>query len=138
MSSQQIALDQPGPEIVPAPGEIMIRPQPVQPLRNTMVVRLAVKPESRPTRLLLGTVNDRGFRVIKAVPVDLEFRGDMVVASWSQIEEFGTGKSTSLACEDLGRTIAELYGSLEADQSHLGLDLADVWRTLQEYVARRV
>jgi len=92
----------------------------------------------RPKELLLGTINHCDFRVTKAIPVHLDVRGDTVIASWRQIDEFGTGKWTSLACDDLGHTIAELYVSLQADESHLGPDLAKVWAVLKEHVVQVV
>jgi len=91
----------------------------------------------RPTQILLGTLSDRGFRVAKAIPVRLESHDACVVASWQDIDEFGTGRSTSSACEDLGHTVSELYSSLESDQERLGPDLQHVWAVLQEYLVRR-
>ncbi len=87
--------------------------------------------------MLLGTINHCEFRVVKPIPVRLDKRGDTIIASWRQVDEFGTGKSSSLACDDLGHTLAELYASLEADEAHLGPDLARVWDVLKEHVVRR-
>jgi len=136
--SQYLVLDQPKPEVVPSPGKPAIRSQPV--VLQKVLQRISVefrKPEPRPTEILLGTINRCEFRVIKAIPVHLDARGDTVVASWQQVDEFGMGNSTSVACDDLGHTIAELYESLEADESQLGPDLAGVWRVLKEHIARR-
>lgn len=91
----------------------------------------------RPDRMLLGTLGHRGFRVVTAIPVSLCLDGDMVVAVWQEIDEFGSGAHASSACEDLGHTLVELYQSLEADQSRLGPDLKRVWGLLQEYVTRQ-
>ncbi len=138
MPSQHIVLDQPQPELVPAPDKITIPSQPV--VWQKVLQKIAVeirKPEPRPTHILLGTINHCQFRVIKAIPVHLEAREDTVIASWKQVEEFGTGKSISLACDDLGHTIGELYESLEADEARLGPDLKKVWELLREHIARR-
>lgn len=138
MPQINLVLDQPKPEVVPSPGKLAIRSQPV--VQQKVLQRISVefrKPEPRPTEILLGTINRCEYRVIKAIPVRLDARKDAVVASWQQVQEFGTGKSTSLACDDLGHTIAELYESLEADESCLGPDLARVWGVLKEHVARR-
>ncbi len=43
----------------------------------------------------------------------------------------------SSACVELGRTLSELYRSLEADEGRLGPDLQRVWAVLKEYVVRR-
>jgi hypothetical protein len=60
---------------------------------------------------------------------------ETVTAIWREADEFGTGDSVFDACEDLGRTVAELYRSLEADELRLGPDLQRVWHLLKEYVA---
>lgn len=91
----------------------------------------------RPAHLLLGTLSDLGFRVLKPIPVNLEARKDAIVASWQEIDEFGTGSSTSSSAEDLGHTVAELYRSLGSEQDKLGPDLQRVWAKLQEYIVPR-
>jgi hypothetical protein len=129
------SLDQPRPKIVPAPNAsraVGLLQEGVQSVR----IRLRAQ-EGRPRRILLGTLNDYRFRVKKAIPVHLDVRGNAVIASWRQIEEFGTGASTSLACHELGRTVAELYASLKADEAHLGPDLARVLDVLKQHVVPR-
>jgi hypothetical protein len=101
-------------------------------------IKIRIGPEARPKRILLGTINDCHFRVIKAIPVHLEVRGGTVIASWRAIDEFGTGRSSSLACDDLGRTVSELYRTLKAEESRLGPDLARVWDILRRHIASRV
>lgn len=91
----------------------------------------------RPPQILLGTLSDLGFRVTKAIEVQVRTDAATVVASWPAIAEFGTGSSTSEACEDLGRTVAELYRSLDADRDRLGPDLARVRALLQGYLVPR-
>jgi len=91
----------------------------------------------RPEQILLGTLGNLGFRFIKPIIVQLENREGVVVASWPEVDEFGTGTSMSSATEDLGRTVAELYCSLKADQANLGPDLERVWLKLQEHVVSR-
>jgi hypothetical protein len=127
-------LEQPRPRFVPPPNA----PQAVVSHREIQRIRVHIRPgERRQKHRLLGTINHCDFRVIKPIPVHLDVRGGTVIASWRQIDEFGTGTSSSRACDDLGHTIAELYLSLEADQPRLGLDLAKVWGLLKEYVMRR-
>lgn len=91
----------------------------------------------RPEQILLGTLGNLGFRFIKPITVQLENRETEVVASWPEIDEFGTGTSMSSATEDLGRTVAELYRTLKNDQDNLGPDLERVWLKLQEHVVPR-
>jgi hypothetical protein len=87
--------------------------------------------------LLLGTINHANFKVVKAIPVALDNRGTTKIARWKEIDEFGTGKSTSSALDDLGHTIADLYESLEIDEAKLGPDLLRISVILREHVARR-
>lgn len=127
-------LEQPKPKFVPPPN----RPQAVALTQGIQRIKVHIRPqERRPKHLLLGTINHGDFRVVKPIPVDLDVRGKTVVASWRQVDEFGTGKSSSLACDDLGHTIAELYLSLKADEPRLGPDLARVWTLLKQHIVRR-
>jgi hypothetical protein len=96
-----------------------------------------IQPGSRPERILLGTLSDLGFRVVKPIEVLLETREDAVIASWQMVDEFGTGTSVSSAATDLGRTVAELYRTLQSDSTNLGPDLRRVWQQLQEFVVPR-
>jgi hypothetical protein len=89
------------------------------------------------TPLLLGTVNDRRFRVLKPIPLEIERQESLVVASWPEIEEFGSGDSLSNAIDDFTKTLVELYQSLTADQSRLGPDLDRVFTVLREYLVYR-
>lgn len=66
----------------PAPPIIVCGPEPRRPL---------------PTRVLLGTLSDFGFRLVRAVPIRVEQSGGSVVATWDEVDEFGTGTSTSAA-----------------------------------------
>jgi hypothetical protein len=91
----------------------------------------------RPAEILLGTLSDLRFRVIKPIPVSLEAPEGGVIAYWLEIDEFGTGTSTSSSAEELGHTVAELYRSLCSEQDKLGPDLQQVWAKLQEYIAPR-
>ena len=128
------SLEQPKPKFVPPPNS----PQAVVLEREINRVRVQIRPrEHRASHLLLGTINHCDFRVIKPIPVHLDVRGNTVIASWRKIDEFGTGTSSSRACDDLGHTIAELYLSLKADEPRLGPDLAKVWAVLKEHVMRR-
>ncbi len=95
------------------------------------------RPVPRPTRVSIGTLSDQGFRVVKPITLDVETRDDSVVATWAEIDEFGAGPSTSDAIEELGRTVAELYRSLQVEQENLGPDLHRVWDILREFVVPR-
>src|SRR5579863_4307842 len=77
------------------------------------------EPWVRPSDMLLGTLSTHRFRVVRPIPIDLAMNDSSAVACWGEIDEFGVGDSASLACVDLGHTLAELYETLEADQSRL-------------------
>lgn len=127
-------LEQPQPKFVPPPNtsQAVALQEGIRRIRINLCGR-----EGRPKHILLGTINQCKFRVVKPIPVRIEARGRTVIASWREVDEFGTGKSTSLACDDLGHTVAELYVSLEREESRLGPDLAKVWGVLKQYVVRR-
>jgi hypothetical protein len=125
-------VEQPQPRFVPRPNTPHVR-QDVP----TGKIRVQLRGRERPKHLLLGTINHCDFRVVKAIPLHIDVRGETVIASWRQIDEFGTGPHTSLACDDLGHTVAELYNSLQADEARLGPDLVKVWNVLREHIVRR-
>src|SRR6266699_42937 len=88
--------EQPRPKFVPPPNA----PQAVALHREIRRIRVRIRPsERRPKHILLGTLNHCDLRVIKPIPVHLDVRGDTVIASWRHIDEFGTGTSTSRACD---------------------------------------
>lgn len=121
-----------------APAELIsLRAGPaIRPLPITPGELMVAEPEAMPSRILLGTLSAPGHRVVKAIPVNLSLEEGMVVASWRDADEFGTGASMSSALEDLGRTVAELYESLDADKDRLGPDLVRIRGLLHEYVLR--
>lgn len=125
--------DQPPAEPVSYAGSPAVRGLP----HLQIVAVMPEQAESRPTQVLLGTLSALGFRVVRAIPVELETEDGTVIASWQEIDEFGTGASMSAACEELGRTVAELYISLEAERETLGPDLQRVWKVIIEHVVQR-
>jgi hypothetical protein len=132
---ENLYLEQPKPKFIPSPNSpqaVVFHEKNLQRIRVQLRAR-----EGRPKHILLGTINHCDFRVVKPIPVHLDVRGNTVIASWRKIDEFGTGASSSLACDDLGHTIAELYLSLKADEPRLGPDLARVWGELKEHVMQR-
>jgi len=129
---------QPQADVVDAGLTVQLMPiEWPKPAPAQMDVRVEVGPARRPDRILLGTLSDQGFRVIKPIAVSLEVRDDSTIASWPAVDEFGTGASISNAVEDLGRTVAELYRTLQLDAARLGPDLHAVWEKLQEFVVPR-
>lgn len=133
-----VSATQAKPSLVPSPDRPSLPSPPLmaqgQGMRLKRLEVELVEPVPRPTDILLGTLNHYTFRVVEAIPVHLEQREEGMVAVWREIDEFGVGKSTSSACEDLGHTLAELYQALDADRDRLGPDLARVWGVLQQHI----
>jgi len=59
-----------------------------------------------------------------------------VAAHAEEIEEFGQGANGSEALIDLGKTIAELYFSLEAEADRLAPDLQSLRAKLTEHIVQ--
>lgn len=132
-----LVVAQPPAQEVPQPGKPSVkfqRPAAAARVETKVMFVAPLAPAPRPTQILLGTLSTFGYRLVKPIPVRLDTQDGTVVASWHDVDEFGTGASMCSACEDLGRTLAELYKSLKADQEKLGPDLARIWQVLQEYV----
>jgi hypothetical protein len=89
-----------------------------------------------PDHLQLGSLNDRRFRVLSPLTVQLSRDKDSVTAEAQEIGEFGVGKTTTEAILDLQVTVVELYATLEAEQDRLGRDLLEVWSILKQKIAR--
>lgn len=53
-----------------------------------------------------------------------------------ELDEYGLGATRAEALEDLGKTLQELYFSLERDESRLSSDLLAVWAGLKHHLAR--
>jgi hypothetical protein len=90
--------------------------------------------EGMTTNLLLATLFDQRFRVVKAIPVEFEVGEDEVAAVWDEIDEFGMGESRTSSCVNLARSIAELYLTLRRESAFLGNDLARVWSILSDHL----
>jgi hypothetical protein len=60
-----------------------------------------------------------------------------VILTWSEIDEFGSGCSTTAAMEDFGQSLRELYHHLNAKDVTLGADLERVKRVLDSYIEPR-
>jgi hypothetical protein len=102
------------------------------------------EPVSEPQRLgeidrslLLGTLMDGRFRILRPIDVTLTKENDDVIAEAHELNEFGFGKNFSEALRDLQRTIVELYLSLTSGQHDLGPDLLHTLDTLKANVSLR-
>lgn len=128
-------------EIAP---EHSFHPRPVGPLGET---RSAVQPvpanaikkfrdgaQSAPKTIRLAAILDARLKVTKPFIVEVDRTGAQVTARAQEIEEFGIGPHTGDALEDLGKTIAELYFTLEQRAEDLGPDLRRVRAVLHQHL----
>lgn len=89
------------------------------------------------SEVLLGSLRDGRLRVYSPIKIKFEEEGEHTIAEAVELNEFGFGENPSEALADLQRTIAELYFTLEGEQSRLGKDLQNVWNGLKEKILKR-
>lgn len=89
------------------------------------------------TKLLFGAINDPRLRLKQPFPLTISRREGSVVVSSDDLEEFGYGPTLSDALEDFGKTICELYHSLEAEERRLSNHLKQTLATLRRYLEPR-
>src|SRR4030095_4408707 len=90
-----------------------------------------------PGDIQLGFLLDGRLRIHTPLHVRLREELSHVIAEATELNEFGFGGNFSEAIRDLQRAIAELYFTLQEDQSRLGSDLQQVWSSLQAAVLER-
>ncbi len=91
----------------------------------------------RPKKLLFGAISDPRLRVKLPIPVDISGKKGAVVTHWSDIGEFGYGPHMSAALDDFGKTVSELYWSLDSREGDLGDDLKKVLSILRHHFMPR-
>jgi hypothetical protein len=90
-----------------------------------------------PDEVLFGAMPDRRLRFKRPLLVHTERREEGAIARADEIGEFGYGRSTGEALDDLGKTVAELYFSLNAEKDRLSADLETLRLRLDEYIELR-
>ena len=123
--------------IISPPGYSLGLPtieNPLEPVHRMIVGDLGF---SFPATILFGATIDRRLRVKNPIPITLSKEGDVVVASSSELEEFGYGNDISEALDDFARTLAELYLSLEENADRLGDDLKQQFSRLCTFIEVR-
>lgn len=108
----------------------------VYPLKSVEVRPSAMAPV-RPSRILFGAINHPRLRMKTPIPVDISAEGESVVASCSELEEFGYGPSLSEALDDFGRTVCQLYFSLDSEGDRLNENLKEIRSRLSRYLEPR-
>lgn len=91
----------------------------------------------RPSKVLFGAIHDPRLRLKRPIQVRISTEGNSVVAHWEDVDEFGYAESLSGALEDLGKTVCELYFSLDAEQQNLSDHLQSIRRRLSEFLELR-
>lgn len=87
-----------------------------------------------PDPLWFAPTIDARLKIHEPFCVRISRSGEVVTAVAEEIEEFGYGPNASDALSDLGKTIAELYLSLEG--ADLSGDLATVRAILERHIRR--
>jgi hypothetical protein len=86
--------------------------------------------------LFAGSVDER-VRFSSALRVRLYRDCDAYVAYAPELEEFGTGDSPAFALDDLGKTVAESFLSMEDMKERLGVNLQQQLSRLRGFVELR-
>jgi hypothetical protein len=91
----------------------------------------------QPKHLLFGAISHPLLRTLKPIPVEISRKQKNYVARFKTADEFGYGETMSLALEDLGKTLAELFIGLGEKEGLLGSDLKRLHLRLSNYITYR-
>lgn len=91
----------------------------------------------RPSKILFGASVAPLLRVRLPIPLEISTEGDSVVAYCEDLQEFGYGSNLSEALDDFGKTLRELFFSLEERKENLSEDLRRVRAKLSNYLEFR-
>lgn len=95
-------------------------------------------PDPRPSRVQFAALRDPRLRMIRAIPLNVSVEeSEVVVVSWPETDEFGTGETLSAALDDFAASLRDLYHQLFAPGANLGADLQRVKQTLEHYIQPR-
>jgi len=92
--------------------------------------------QRQPDQIQYGARLHPDLRIVIPFRVLFEKSATGVAAVVPEVSEYGVGASRSEALDDLGRTLAELYFSLERDEHRLSPDLASVRAKLTAHLVR--
>lgn len=92
-----------------------------------------------PLGMQFGGPLDRGLRFKRPLPVQAYKDGLTYVVDCQLLEQFGSGSNMSEALDDFGKTISEMYFSLDEENAsgRLGDDLVRQLQTLREFIELR-
>ena len=122
----------------PPKSQVLPRQVGLIPSSNVKAVFAAgTLPNPRPPRVLFAGLRDPKLRMVQAIPLDVSVEESTVLVSWSEINEFGTGKTLSSAIDDFSSGLRELYWHLLSPEITLGEDLQKVRSTVERYIQQR-
>jgi hypothetical protein len=81
---------------------------------------------------------DKRLKVIKPIPLLIDFMGERYVVCAGGFDEFGYGETLNDAVDDLKEALAKLYWSLQVPEFSLSSYLRDIKRKLELHVACKV
>ncbi len=90
-----------------------------------------------PCKILFGAMPHPRLRFKQPLEVGLFAEQGSVVACAETVDEFGHGDSMGEALDDLGKTLAELFLTLEEESKRLGHDLQECFAKLTTFLERR-
>ena len=93
-------------------------------------------PLTLPARIKLESLSDDRLRVKAAIEVVVFETEGLVVAEAEELYECGDGPGQAAAIADLQYALADLYFTLEAEQSNLGQGFRQIWEILQTKIER--
>ena len=100
-------------------------------------LRLVPSSADLPPAIQFGLIHDPGLRIVRPIPVNIRREGDTYVASWDEADEFGYGENRSAALEDFGRTISQLFRTLNREKETLGHGLIETLALLEKHLRFR-
>jgi hypothetical protein len=84
--------------------------------------------------VLLYSLRHPDLRLVEPLSVSLECDGEQVIAYAPDLDLFGYGDTESEALDDLRRTVADLYYTLQEEHKSLGPMPAQVWGYLSHII----
>jgi hypothetical protein len=94
--------------------------------------------EDLPSVVQFGLIHDPRLQIVRAIPVNIRREGVTYVASWDEADEFGYGENRAEALDDFGRTISQLFITLNREKDTLGPSLLETLMLLQKHLRFRV
>ena len=90
-----------------------------------------------PSVIQFGLIHDPKLQIVRGIPVSIRREGATYVASWDEADEFGYGENRAEALEDFGRTVSQLFITLNREKDTLGPGLMETLTLLQKHLQFR-